>query len=235
MKDYRNLKLSSSNIDIYYPLTKKVAILEGISEQYLTGDLLDIGCGEMPYKNLILEKGKLDNYTGVDIKNDAYQKKIKPDLYWDGKVLPTKDNSFDCSVLIEVLEHCPKPDIVLREIHRTLKNNVHLFLTVPFLWNLHDVPHDEYRYTPFALKRLLEEAGFEIIKMEALGGWHASLAIMLALYSRRALYGRKRKWASLIVRPIVSYLNRKDQKLKEVKFKERQMITGVWCIVKAIK
>ncbi len=235
MKDYRNLKLSTNNIDTYFPLAKKVEVITEICRQYFFGDLLDIGCGEMPYKNLIFDLGNISTYTGVDIKNDVYQDKIKPDIFWDGKVLPSTNNSFDCSILIEVLEHVPEPVIVLKEIHRVLKKDGNLFLTVPFLWNLHDVPYDEYRYTPFALKRLLKEAGFEIIKMEALGGWHASLASMLALYSRRALSGRKRKWSSILLKPVVSFLHKKDKKMNKTKFTESQMITGIWCVAKAIK
>lgn len=235
MKDYRSLRLNTSNIDVYYPLVKKVTLIEKISEEYFLGDLLDIGCGEMPYKPLILEKSKINSYIGVDIENNIYQKEVTPDLFWDGKTLPINDNEFDCSLLIEVLEHTPNPEMVLKETHRILKDKGYLFLTVPFLWNLHDVPHDEYRYTPFSLERMFKDAGFEIIKMEALGGWHASLANMLALYSRRALYGRKRKWVSQIVKPIVSYLHKKDRGQTDIKFKEGQMITGIWSVVRAIK
>ena len=60
-----------------------------------------------------------------------------------------------------------------------------MFLTVPFIWPIHTVPHYEYRYTPFALRRLLERAGFWNPIIEATGGRHAVLALTLGLWVRR--------------------------------------------------
>jgi hypothetical protein len=51
-----------------------------------------------------------------------------------------------------------------------LKPGSLLFFTVSFLWPLHDVPRDAYRYTPFALERHLRNSGFAQIKLKALGG-----------------------------------------------------------------
>ena len=91
---------------------------------------------------------RVEKYIGLDLKDNIYQ---KPDVEWDGRTIPLADNSIDCALAMEVLEHCPEPEVVLREALRVLKPGSSLFLTVPFVWPLHDVPHDEYRYTPFAL------------------------------------------------------------------------------------
>ena len=53
------------------------------------------------------------------------------------------------------------------------------------LWPLHDVPYDECRYTPFAIKRHLRNAGFEQFRLKPLGGWDASLAQMIGLWILR--------------------------------------------------
>lgn len=234
MVDYRNLKLTDKNIDIFYPLTQKVSIISYVAKKYFTRSLLDIGCGKMPYKSMIQDESKIDKYVGVDIKNKIYQKDIAPDYFWEGKELPFPDNEYECAMLIEVLEHVPEPIEVLKETNRILKNKGKLLITVPFLWTLHDVPNDEYRYTPFSLKRMLEEAGFEVLEMEAFGGWHSSLASILALYARRALQGRKRLIATKILKPIIKYLYKKDEKGNKKNFKEGQMITGIWCVARAI-
>jgi len=89
------------------------------------------------------------------------------------------------SIATEVFEHCPDPEIVMKEIWRVLKLGGILFFTVPFLWNLHETPYDEYRYTPFALKRHLTQSGFTEIEIKAMGGWDAALAQMLGLWVRR--------------------------------------------------
>ena len=104
---------------------------------------------------------------------------------WDGATIPMPDVSVGSCLLTEVLEHCPDPQAVLIEIHRVLKPRGFLFLTVPFVWPMHTVPHDEYRYTPFALRRMLDMAGFTDAKIEATGGRDAMLAVVLGLWARR--------------------------------------------------
>jgi len=235
MVDYRNLKLTNNNIDIFFPLTQKVKVISYVSKKYFTGNLLDIGCGKMPYKAMILEEAKIKKYTGVDIENDIYQNQIKPDYFWKGKKLPFQNNEYECAMLIEVLEHVPEPIQVLKEAVRVLKNEGILLITVPFLWTLHDVPNDEYRYTPFALKRMLQETDFEVLELECFGGWHASLASFLALYARRALKGKKKIFATKFLKPIIKYLYKKDEKSNKKNFKEGQMITGLWCVAKIKK
>lgn len=235
MVDHRDLRLTKKNLDIFYPLSKKVQIISAIAQKYFKGSLLDIGCGVMPYRNLIFDKAEIDNYDGLDIENPGYQKEIKPDMFWDGITIPSEDSRYDCSMLVEVLEHLPKPEIVLNETHRILKKDGIIFITIPFLWTLHDVPYDECRYTPFALRRLLEAANFEVLEMEALGGWNSSMALSLALYSRRHLRGRKKKIVSFLLRPIIKHLNKLDESADHKVFREGLMITGLWCVAKAIK
>jgi len=81
----------------------------------------------------------------------------------------------------------------MKEIWRVLKPGGILFFTVPFLWNLHEIPYDEYRYTPFALKRHLTQSGFNEIEIKAMGGWDAALAQMLGLWVRRRFNKTKKQ------------------------------------------
>jgi SAM-dependent methyltransferase len=114
----------------------------------------------------------------------------------------------------------------MREALRVLRPGGLLFFTVPFLWPLHEVPHDEYRYTPFALERHLRNAGFEQIKLRALGGWDASLAQMIGHWAlRRPMSPRKRAILSRLALPIVRFLAGRDQPPRE--FGESSMITGI--------
>lgn len=231
-EDHSSLKLTYKNIDTYFPLSKKVDVINRLAPTYFNGELIDIGCGRMPYKKLILDNSNVSSYTGVDIENPRYQDKIKPDLYWDGVKIPLENGTKDTAILIEVLEHVPDPNIVLQEINNKLKSGGYLFITVPFLWTLHDIPNDEYRYTPFALRRLLENSNFEIIELESFGSWHSSMASMLALYARRANFGRRRKVLSILLMPIIKYLDKKDKQLNHKTFDSGEMITGLWCIAK---
>lgn len=232
MIDYSQLKLTKENQDTYFHLKLKVEIISDETKSF-TGKLLDLGCGKMPYKKIINKNVLIKEYVGVDIKNDIYQKDIEPDFYWDGLSLPFQENSFDCAIIIEVLEHVPDATVVLKEVFRVLKPGAQVLITVPFLWNLHDVPHDEFRYTPFSLRRICEQSGFVVKKMEKLGGWHASLATMLSTYVRRApLSNFNRKLLTFLVFPVVRYLFRKDKLNNQTSnFSESQMITGLKCVL----
>ena len=217
-----------NNLDRYIVRTSiKSALVKTLP--VLKGRLLDIGCGKMPYRDMVLRDSQVKEYVGLDIASAiVYDKKTKPDLTWDGITMPIADTSFDCAFGTEVLEHCPDPEITMRETLRVLKKDGVFFFTVPFLWNLHEVPHDEYRYTPFSLKRHLENSGFVNVEIHAFGGWHASMAQMLGLWVRRSPMGAgKRKFLSACVKPVMKYLIKTDQKFP-IKFKEGQMITGLY-------
>lgn len=181
--NFLNPVLSPENMDLYIV---RSSILQTLNEfiPQCKGVFLDIGCGEMPYKSLILPH--VEKYIGLDIENHKYQKNVKPDIFWDGRHIPLDDNSVDCAMATELFEHVTNIESVLNEIKRVLKPGGSLFFTVPFLWPLHDNPQDEYRYTPFSLKRHFQNAGFSDVKIEALGGWDASLAQMIGLWVRRS-------------------------------------------------
>lgn len=226
--DFIDIKFTIENLDRYYIRTSIFNALKKILP-LLKGNLLDIGCGKMPYKNYILENSRVDRYIGLDIENALqYDKEVKPDFIWDGIKMPFESNSFETAFGTEVLEHCPEPEIILKEVYRVLKPDGIFFFTVPFLWNLHEVPHDEYRYTPFSLQRHLENTGFRDIEIKATGGWHASMAQMLGLWVRRSPMSlRKRKYVSIILKSIIGYLIKLDKK-SAVQFTEGQMITGLY-------
>jgi SAM-dependent methyltransferase len=79
------------------------------------------------------------------------------------------DGSVDCVVLTEVLEHIYEPGLALRELHRLLRPGGILMGSVPFARGEHEAPHDYYRYTSFALRRLLADAGFEVSRVDYIG------------------------------------------------------------------
>lgn len=228
MKKFINIKFSKSNLDIYYIRTSIFRTLTN-RLHLLHGNLLDIGCGKMPYREYILKHSEVNTYVGLDIENAlVYDSEIRPDKTWDGKIMPFKSDSFECAFGTEVLEHCPNPDVVLKEVYRVLKPDGFFFFTVPFLWPLHEVPYDEYRYTPFSLERHLENAGFKNITIKATGGWHASMAQMLGLWVKRSpMPNRKRRILSWIIKPVIKFLLKID-KPDSIKFIEGQMITGLY-------
>jgi 2-polyprenyl-3-methyl-5-hydroxy-6-metoxy-1,4-benzoquinol methylase len=204
------------------------------NQDHLKGILLDVGCGQMPYKQLLMEGGAVSNYIGLDLENNPIHNNT-PDILWNGKEIPLADNSVDSVLLTEVLEHVPEPTELLWEIHRVIKPGGKIFGTVPFLFNLHEVPYDFYRYTPFALERFAERTGFRIIKIEYLGGWDASLAQMIGMWLRSAKMTRiSRAIFNVFLYPLYLWLISKENKLADntdhSDFRNWPMITGL-CFV----
>ncbi len=124
----------------------------------LGGIVLDIGCGTQPYRSLL----RVDRYVGIDVSARADSSGRRPDLLYDGSCMPFPDRVFDGVLCSQVLEHVPDPQAFLSEVARLLKADGVLLLSVPFIWDEHEQPHDYRRYTSFGLPPLLEAAGFGI-------------------------------------------------------------------------
>ena len=198
------------------------------------GEVLDVGCGIMPYKNVFLSQKAVSRYIGLDFAKDEakheFYASVQPDLTWNGTQIPLPDHAVDSVVATEVLEHCPDPNRFLSEVFRVLKPGGIFFFTVPFLWPLHDVPFDEYRYTPFALKRHLETAGLHQVQLRSLGGWDATLAQMLGLWiSNRPIARRPLKRILMrLILVAIPWLLKKDALQPKDQFGQHSMMTGLY-------
>lgn len=116
--------------------------------------ILDVGCGLKPYESLFFTH----EYIGIDVES-GYWSEVdkKTNTYFDGINIPFDNNSFDVVLCTEVLEHASDPDKLLKEIFRVLKDDGILYLTVPFVWNEHEVPYDFRRFTQYGIKKMLND------------------------------------------------------------------------------
>jgi SAM-dependent methyltransferase len=223
LEDYLDPRFRPSTLD---RAVARRATLDALQAHvpHLRGTVLDVGCGHQPYRSVLTGAGSgATGYIGLDLEPTIY---TPPDLVWDGRSLPLAERSIGSAIATELLEHVPDPTALLSEVHRVLQPGSTLFVTLPFLWPLHDVPFDEYRYTPFALERILRAAGFLEVEVQALGGWDASLAQLLALWvRRRPMRARKRQVLSTALTPVVRLLARADR--PPTSFGESQMITAL--------
>jgi len=214
----------------------RTALLEAVTalRQNIRGKVLDLACGVMPYKDFLMSNGKIDSYYGVDLEPTIYHNQLKPDKYWDGKNIPFESDTFDWVITTEFFEHYFDIGQLLKEIRRVLKKDGSIFFTVPFIWTLHEVPYDEFRYTPYSLEKLLKKAEYDSIEIKALGGFNRSLATMIGLwldYYPLKAYQKKILKSGLI--PFYKFLLKKDFKYKE--FQNYQMPSGLYGYAKAAK
>jgi ubiquinone/menaquinone biosynthesis C-methylase UbiE len=227
--------VSRHSVDAAYHRASLLRAVQAAKPQ-LHGILLDVGCGQQPYRDILMEvDSPVTRYIGLDLNPGILRfdqsRYGRPDLVWDGRVMPLADHAVDCAMLTEVLEHCPEPRAVFREVRRVLRVGGCAFFTVPFLWPQHDAPHDEYRYTAFALKRLVLEAGFSELTLHTLGGWNASLAQMLGLWVKRAPMAPWRRSIMLrVLTPVIRFLAAHDKPTSP--YENQVMVTGFWGLVR---
>lgn len=134
--------------------------------------LLDAGAGESPYRPLFAHC----EYVSSDWAGSVHEAAAGADVIAPIDDLPLEDESFDAVLCTEVLEHVPRPWAALAELHRVLRPGGALWLTVPFVGELHEEPHDYFRYTSHGLRSLLDDAGFVDVAIEPLTGYYTTLA-----------------------------------------------------------
>jgi SAM-dependent methyltransferase len=135
--------------------------------------VLDAGAGEGQYAHYFARQ----RYCGVDLAvGDAAWDYGRLDALADLTALPFRDGTFAAALNIVTLEHLPEPSLALAEIARTLAPGGRLLLAVPHEWEVHQQPHDYFRFTRYGLQYLLEKAGLEVIELHAVGGYFRLLA-----------------------------------------------------------
>ena len=129
--------------------------------------ILDVGCGTGANLLMLSEYGDAE---GVDISEDALafcrERGLDKVSLGAGEKLPYEDGTFDLVTALDVVEHMDDDLAGLREMRRVLRPGGRVLLFVPtfmFLWGLQDdVSNHRRRYRLPELRRVLEQAGFEI-------------------------------------------------------------------------
>jgi ubiquinone/menaquinone biosynthesis C-methylase UbiE len=174
------------------------------AQEHATGRLIDIGCGEKPYQAMFAPY--VQEHVGVDHADSPHALSFV-DVTATAYDIPLEDSTFDTALMSELLEHLETPGIALGEAHRLLKPGGWLILTSPFMWVIHEAPRDFYRYSPFALQWLLEQAGFENIEVTPIAGQWTTLSL-LASYALRNSVGNRSRHAARFVQNVGMRLER---------------------------
>ena len=155
-------------------ILKKIGITSKITRQKLElfiqkyksdGLTLDIGCSNSPYIKYFPNRIGLDIQAGQSV-----------DVIADVHKLPFEDEKFDNILCTEVLEHLHSPHLAISEMKRVLKPGGKLILSTRFIFPLHDVPNDYYRYTKYGLRYLFKE--WQIIELKEETNTLTTLAVL---------------------------------------------------------
>jgi SAM-dependent methyltransferase len=129
--------------------------------------ILDVGCGTGANLLMLSQYGDAE---GVDVSEDAlafcHERGLDGVKLGAAEALPYDDGTFDLVTALDVVEHLDDDLAGLREMRRVLRPGGRVLIFVPtfmFLWGLQDdVSHHRRRYRMPELRRVLEQAGFEV-------------------------------------------------------------------------
>ncbi len=146
------------------------------------GEILDVGCDGGTLLRAVAESVGASRVVGVDLSDAgvAYSLSQSPEfdlVVGDGEALPFADSAFDAIFCSEVLEHVERPEKLLSEIRRCLRDDGYGVLAVPqetplfkFIWffwtrfgkgRVWRHAHVQ-EFSADDLGRLVTEAGFRI-------------------------------------------------------------------------
>jgi SAM-dependent methyltransferase len=150
----------------------------------LNGSLIDVGCGEMPFRTML---PRHVDYHGIDVAQaiDFKMQGGKEITTFDGQKIPFADASFDNALCTEVLEHAEHPEILITEMYRVLKRGGMLLATIPFSARVHYAPYDFNRFTRHRLEQMF--ADFADVSIEERGNDIATIANKLIVLCARLL------------------------------------------------
>jgi len=190
---------------------------------YIKGKVLDVGAGEFSrYRNLF----KCEEYIKMDIK-----KSENIDVIGNAENIPFKDETFDAIVCTQVLGDINNIYKAVQEFYRVLKPKGIVLLTESLMNEMHDEPHDYWRFTKFGLKHLFKKAGFKIIAIDQRGSFFSIKAQnnIRYLIDRFNLYSHR--WAK-ILNPIFRIYSQLMFFLDKIdKSKANRKFAIGWCII----
>src|SRR6187401_496073 len=136
----------------------------GAESTLLRGRILEIGAGRAGRRGLF--QPPTDGVTRwIYVDRDLTR---SPHVCGDVTRLPIRSAAFDLVICLEVLEYVWAPIVALNEMHRLLVPGGTLLLSTPFLHRV-DTSDDYWRFTEPGLRRLLDEAGFDVLRCTAQG------------------------------------------------------------------
>jgi SAM-dependent methyltransferase len=136
---------------------------------FAKGRLLDIGCGNKPYEEIL--KGKISEYIGCDIIQSDLN---KVDVLCPADNVPLDSETFDTVFSTQTIEHVENHQGLINEAFRLVKPGGYFIVSGPMYWHLHEEPYDFFRFTKYGFKYIFEKAGFEIAEINPNGGTWAT-------------------------------------------------------------
>lgn len=171
------LNLLRKLVHFVFPIKRPVfKYLNSISLNYKNLDILEIGSGDEEKKQSVISIFKEANtFLQTDVKKEYNH------IFLDITRPLEFKNKFDLVICTSVLEHIFEMNLAVENLKKLVKKGGHLFISVPFVYPLHDEPADYWRFTEHSLRILFKE--FKIIEFKKTGLRQFPTQYMLLLES----------------------------------------------------
>lgn len=221
-KNPPKLKRFFGKIPVYFLGRESLNNFLITNKGFISGKTLEIGSGPQSIKDVL----GLSN----DIIRLNIDRKTKPDVLADARNLPIKEKSLDTILCLQVLEHTPNPEKIVKEANSVLKYDGIFIVSVPMAWAIH-MQEDYYRFTEDGLKYILDSNGFEIVKIEDQGGVVTVMTVQTSQMLRTRSFRTK---FSLIIVTIFCFILQKIGKKLDYFDKRRKFVNGYNCVAKKV-
>lgn len=131
--------------------------------------ILDVGCGDGRFLNILKEDGSFTKIKGIDLSEQAIllAKAFNPEIDFEKKSIADEKEQWRALTCIEVLEHISDDEIsfFIRRMAQLLKPNGEIFIVVPSV----NIPMKSKHYRHYTLKVLENQiqescSGLKLVK-----------------------------------------------------------------------
>ena len=162
------------NQDYFENFQKKIGIITGTIGAHffqkhikISDSVLDFGCGG----GYVLKNIKCKEKFGVELNDHSRAMALSNGVNCKKDLSMINDNSLDVVISNHCLEHVISPGEILIDLNRKLKRGGKLIIVVPgeswkHSYKSEDVNYHLYTFSPMNLGNLIDNAGFENIRIK---------------------------------------------------------------------
>ncbi len=205
-----------------------------LARDYISGDVLEVGCGEGRGISLLMDKVK--SFTALD-KIDEALRKLRVQ-YPDGKFITGNfppfsipSDAFDFVICFQVIEHIRDDKFFLKEMHRVLKPGGRALITTPNRpLSLTRNPWHEREYTGHELLMLVQSI-FQEATMKGITGnekvmsYHEQNRKSVRRFTRWDVLDLQHRLPASFLRMPYEILNRMNR--KKLKAGNSELVMGI--------
>jgi SAM-dependent methyltransferase len=165
-------RLRPSRTSVQYAVRKP--LIDWLAASDVSGlRVLDVGCGDRPYEQLLRGAGEI---VGFDVPGNPHA-----DLHGSIDAIPAEDASVDVVLCVQVLEHVADPPAAIRELRRVVRPGGKVLLSTHGVYPFHPNPEDLWRWTHTGLERLFRtNAEWSSVSVRPGAGTAATTAMLVA-------------------------------------------------------